>query len=116
MSAPPISEDDLNILTGTTLAANVLRGDAEQARRIRDVVLHIIDPHRSPWIGEDRGPTREERRIAVVADVPGGRDDVFMAARINRMERVCYAKGAGSSTALDPGRLASKAAAISARV
>ena len=67
LSAPPISEDDLKILTGTTLAASVLRGDAEQARRIRDVVLHIIDPHRFPWIGEDRGPTQEERRIAVVA-------------------------------------------------
>ena len=67
LSAPPISEDDLKILAETTLAANVLRRDAEQARRIRDVVLHIIDPHRFPWIGEEREPTREERRIAVVA-------------------------------------------------
>ena len=72
LSAPPISEDDLKILTGTTLAANVLRGDAEQARRIRDVVLHIIDPHRFPWIGEEREPTQEEprkdRTLALASD------------------------------------------------
>ena len=67
LSAPPISEDDLKILAGTTLAANVLRRDAEQARCVRDIVLHIIDPHRFPWIGEEREPTQEERSIAVVA-------------------------------------------------
>ena len=67
LSAPPISEDDLKILAETTLAANVLRRDAEEARRIRDVVLHIIDPHRFPWIGEEREPTCEEHRIAVIA-------------------------------------------------
>ena len=67
LSAPPISEDDLKILADTTLAANALRRDAEQARRIRDVVLHIIDPHRFPWVTKEREPTREERRIAVVA-------------------------------------------------
>ncbi len=67
LSAPPISEDDLKILAETTLAANVLRRDAEQAKRVRDIVLHIIDPHRFPWIGEEREPTLEEHRIAVVA-------------------------------------------------
>ena len=37
LSAPPISEDDLKILAQTTLTASVLRRDAEQAKRIRDV-------------------------------------------------------------------------------
>jgi len=75
LAAPPISEDDLKTLAGSTLSATALRNSQEEARRVRDIVLHLIDPHRFPWIGEDRGPTPEERERAVVASA------VLVAAR-----------------------------------
>ena len=75
LAAPPISEDDLKTLAGSTLSATALRNSQEEACRVRDIVLHLIDPHRFPWIGEDRGPTPEERERAVVASA------VLVAAR-----------------------------------
>ena len=67
LAAPPVSEDDLKTLAETTLSATALRSDPAEARRVRDIVLHIIDPHRFPWIKEDRAPTRHERDRAVIA-------------------------------------------------
>lgn len=75
LAAPPVSEDDLKTLAETTLSAKALRGDAEQAQRVRDTVLQIVDPHRFPWIGERRNPTDRERIRAVVASA------VLVAAR-----------------------------------
>lgn len=67
LTAPPISEDDLKTLAESTLTAAALRRDTGQARRVRDVVSHIVDPHRFPWIREGRDPTPEERAQAVMA-------------------------------------------------
>ena len=67
LTAPPVSEDDLKTLAETTLSASALRGDHEQARRVRDIVLQIIDPHRFPWIEQGRKPTKLERDRAIVA-------------------------------------------------
>lgn len=67
LAAPPVSEDDLKTLAETRLSAAALRSDAAQAQRVRDVVLHIIDPHRFPWIAERRDPTAHERAQAIVA-------------------------------------------------
>jgi hypothetical protein len=67
LAAPPVSEDDLKTLAETTLSATALRSDAEQARRVRDIVLHIIDPHRFPWVEQHRDPTEHERAQAIVA-------------------------------------------------
>ena len=75
LAAPPVSEDDLKTLAETTLSAATLRSDAEQAQRVRDIVLQIIDPHRFPWISENRNPTEHERMRAVVASA------VLVAAR-----------------------------------
>ncbi|MCY3731710.1 MAG: XamI family restriction endonuclease [Rhodospirillaceae bacterium] len=75
LAAPPVSEDDLKTLAESTLSAAALRSDDEQARRVRDTVLHIIDPHRFPWIGEGRKPTDQERAQAIVASA------VLVAAR-----------------------------------
>ncbi len=66
LAAPPISEDDLKTLAETTLSARALR-DPAQALRVRDIVLHIIDPHRFPWIDKQRSPKAHEREQAVVA-------------------------------------------------
>jgi hypothetical protein len=67
MAAPPISDDDLKTLAETTLSAKALRANPDQAKRVRDVVLHILDPHRFPWIVEDRAPAGHEIEQAVVA-------------------------------------------------
>lgn len=45
LAAPPVSEDDLKTLAETTLSATALRDDTGQARRVRDTVLHIVDPY-----------------------------------------------------------------------
>lgn len=67
LAAPPISEDDLKTLAETTLSASALTQNPDQARRVRDIVLHIIDPHRFPWLGELRDPADHERDRAIVA-------------------------------------------------
>jgi hypothetical protein len=67
LGAPPISEDDLKTLAESKLCAARLRDDLEQARRVRDTVLHIIDPRRFPWVREDRNPSGYEVETAVVA-------------------------------------------------
>lgn len=67
LAALPVSEDDLKTLAETTLSAGALRSDPRQAQRVRDTILHIIDPHRFPWIAEQRSPTEQERSQAIVA-------------------------------------------------
>ncbi len=75
LAAPPVSEDDLKTLAETTLAPSALRGDAEQARRVQSVILHVIDAHRFAWLREGREPTEPERATAIVASA------VLVAAR-----------------------------------
>ena len=67
LAAPPISEDDLKTLAETNLSATALRSDEEQARRVRETVLQVVDPHRFPWIADGRSPTEAERLQAVVS-------------------------------------------------
>lgn len=67
LTAPPISSDDLETIADVALTPSRLRTDAAGARRIRDTVLTIIDPHRFPWIAEGRKASRDERERAVVA-------------------------------------------------
>ena len=75
LAAPPVSEDDLKTLADTTLSARALRRDPEIAARVREIMLQVIDPHRFPWVGEQREPTEQERAEAVVASA------VLVAAR-----------------------------------
>ena len=72
LTAPPISEDDLKALADTTLAPSILAADVELAKRIRDTVMSILDPHRFPWMAPARRakgekPTKEEIERAVIA-------------------------------------------------
>jgi hypothetical protein len=67
LTAPPISEDDLETVADATLVPSRLRTDAGSARRIRDTVLTIIDPHRFPWVVAGRQPSNDERERAVIA-------------------------------------------------
>ncbi len=75
LAAPPVSEDDLKTLADTTLSARALRRDPGIAARLREIMLQVIDPHRFPWVGEQREPTEQERAEAVVASA------VLVAAR-----------------------------------
>ena len=54
-------------LAKTKLSATALRNTPENARRVADLVLRLIDPHRFPWIAENRPPTSDEVERAVVA-------------------------------------------------
>ena len=67
LTAPPISEDDLKTLADAKLSPTALRREPDSARRVRDTVLHILDPKRFPWIVEDRDPGDAERSTATVA-------------------------------------------------
>ena len=67
LTAPPISEDDLETVADATLTPSRLRTDAGSAKRIRDTVLTIIDPHRFPWVAQARQPSNDERERAVIA-------------------------------------------------
>jgi XamI restriction endonuclease len=67
LASPPISADDLKTLAETSLSQRALKGDRDQASRVRKIVLQILDPYRFPWIAERREPTDHERAQAVVA-------------------------------------------------
>jgi hypothetical protein len=67
LGAPPISEDDLKTLAESKLSPAAVASNADEARRVRDTVLHIIDPHRFPWVREERSPSGPELQTAVVA-------------------------------------------------
>lgn len=95
LAAPPISEDDLKTLAETSLSPTALAGDAAQARRVRDTVLHVLDPHRFPWIGEGRAALGYEHDRAVVASA------ALVAARKVETLRRSTAKGTQESAVRD---------------
>lgn len=88
ITAPPISEDDLKNLADTKLSATALKSDPENAKRIRQVVLHILDPHRFAWAKENRTPSEQERVLSVVSST------ALVAARKVETERRNQAKNA----------------------
>jgi hypothetical protein len=67
LAAPPISSDDLMTVADATLAPSRLRLDAESAKRVRDTVLAIMDPHRFPRVTQNRKPTKQERATAIIS-------------------------------------------------
>lgn len=67
LAAPPVSDDDLKTLAKTKLSATALRSSPQNARRVADLVLRLVDPHRFPWIAEGRAPSGDEVERAVVA-------------------------------------------------
>lgn len=67
LTAPPISEDDLKVLAESRLSAATLKSDPDAARRVRGILLHVLDRHRFPWVQENRAPSQKEREIAIVS-------------------------------------------------
>lgn len=67
LAGPPISEDDLRILTDASLAPSRLRSDPEMAQRVIETVMLGLDRRRFPWVSEDREPNDAERADAATA-------------------------------------------------
>jgi len=67
LGAPPISTDDLETLIENTLASTHIAASYERAATIRDVIRHILDPKRFPWIYEQRQPSSHEVKAAILA-------------------------------------------------
>jgi hypothetical protein len=81
LAAPPISADDLEVLAEVTLSQKTLKADAAAAKRVRDTVLHLIDPYRFPWVKDKRAPRVEEMETAIVAST------AILAAKRVEMKR-----------------------------
>jgi hypothetical protein len=58
-----------------------LAADDESLRRIRDVLVRVLDPYRFPWLKDSRVATVEERRAAMLAS------SVLLAAQRIETER-----------------------------
>jgi hypothetical protein len=67
LASPPISKDDLKVLSEADLTRATIQKDPDEARRAVEVVLTALDRNRFPWVGEDREPTEAERRAATLA-------------------------------------------------
>lgn len=67
LAGPPISVDDLEILAMASLSPTQIKADPDTARRVVEAILLGLDQARFPWLAEEREPTKEERRTAVVA-------------------------------------------------
>lgn len=67
LAGPPMSADDLKVLTEASLSPSRLRDDPDMAERVVETVLLALDRRRFPWVGEDRGATDQERQAAALA-------------------------------------------------
>lgn len=64
LCAPPVSADDLNSLTGHSVAKRKVL-TSESAEAAASVLQALFDPVRLTWLAESRRPTPEERRAAI---------------------------------------------------
>ena len=68
LAGPPISEDDLKVISKTdSLSPSRIIADPEMARRVIDTIMLGVDRRRFPWVSKDREPTDAERETAIVA-------------------------------------------------
>jgi len=87
LPGPPISADDLKILSEASLAPGRLLRDTEMARRVMGTILLGVDRARFPWLSENREPSEEERSAATLASA------VLMAYRRVMTARANESKG-----------------------
>jgi hypothetical protein len=68
LAAPPISEDDLQVLAeAPTLAKVQLKKNPEYVKRLVGTVRLVLDRRRFAWVAEGRGPSEIERSSALTA-------------------------------------------------
>lgn len=87
LASPPISEDDLEVLSDASLGARALRRDPGAARRAVETILLLLDRERFPWLSDHRRPTDEERRTAIVATAAMIASQRVLTARMNAAPR-----------------------------
>lgn len=87
LAGPPISADDLKVVSDARLSATALRANGQMARRVIETVLLGLDRQRFPWVGEDREPTETERTVAVTSTA------ALIAARRVMTARANLSKG-----------------------
>ena len=86
-AGPPVSEDDLRTLAEVdTLSPKRLAADPAALQRIRQVLIELLDPHRFPWVREQRNPSASERSAALLAS------SVLLAAQRTETDRRMLAK------------------------
>jgi len=69
LAGPPISFDDLKVLSDTnSLSPKKLESDPDLVKRVVGTVLQGLDRRRFNWVGDgNRDPTESERKAAVIA-------------------------------------------------
>lgn len=67
LAGPPISVDDPKILANVSLSLAQITQDPDEAQRVVETILLGLDRERFPWLAENREPTENERRTAVIA-------------------------------------------------
>lgn len=67
LAAPPISEDDLDTLLGSSLSAKALRENAVLANELVSLLTASLDPKRFAWIAAGKRPTATELGAAKLA-------------------------------------------------
>ena len=67
VAGPPISVDDIQLLSNASLSPSHIRNDPASARRVVETILLGLDRERFPWVAENREATEDERRTAVIA-------------------------------------------------
>lgn len=80
LAAPPMSEDDLETLSGVT-AKNFASDNGWPS--VVTWIQDTIDAHRFPWLREDRDPTESERTAAATATAVQIASRRIMTARAN---------------------------------
>lgn len=64
LTGPPLSQDDLQTLAG--IRTTPPSGGTTAGDRVVQVLRACLDPFRFPWLVEDRVPTDQERRTAIL--------------------------------------------------
>lgn len=67
LAAPPISEDDLEVLVSSSLTPANFRRNHELAAKVTSTILTALDRRRFAWIPEEREPSDAERAASVLA-------------------------------------------------
>ncbi|MCP2342983.1 XamI family restriction endonuclease [Actinomadura rupiterrae] len=67
LAAPPISKDDLETITGVSMAATRILGNPERAGVLIKPIISALDEQRFPWLNADRDAHPDEIEVAVVA-------------------------------------------------
>ena len=68
LAGPPISDDDLRVISEVdSISPAMLDKDPAAMRKVFDVIARVIDPHRFPWMHSGLPPSKAQRDAALLA-------------------------------------------------